>query len=605
MSNLKPKPLASHQLLACIVEVEKELSGFSVAELSTLDAQIVKNAFDDFKCILQSKIAGHKSESTQPLLKAPLGEKDSHNLGQQEMKPETLIAHVSHDLRTPLNGIIGFTDLLDETPLNEVQQGHVKAIRSASHHLLEVINELLAYSRLSSGKEKLAMIDFNLEGILQNVTFLCNTLILNKKVSIALEIDPNIPAVLQGDPSKLSQILLNLLGNAIKFVNEGTIHVNVQWMHQKDGIHWLAFEVKDTGIGIATDQLQNIFNAFSQAEENTFEKYGGYGLGLHIVHQLITQLRGKIAVRSTLGVGTTFTFQLPFAKAKKALIHAQEQQKEIATNAHLNTVKGMRILVFEDNILNQRLIAERLKSWGCKVHITDQLNYGLTVLKNSSIDLILMDLRMPEMDGFEVTRRIKECGISGASEIPIIALSADFSGNDKARCGAVGINDFILKPYSAPQLVSKIAHLKRISAQQKGVSKSKNAIPRNTQQGKERIHLRPLLAECMGQIDLMEELIKLFQQNVLEFIEKTKNHLEKKDFKGIEFAAHKMKPGLLMMQLNGLHQKMIAIHQNAKEKTDISGIALLYQEFVAAYPIAENAIHFEIERLKNERNSQQ
>lgn len=593
-------PLKSHELLSKLNQLEIQLNSFSLEELSVSEAQLLKKSFIDFKGLLELKLKGKllpvTKQSKDKIQETPKKDGQVKTSTNSTNEAELLIAHVSHDLRTPLNGIIGFTDLLKESKLDMDQMSHVNAITSASRHLLDVINELLEFSKLSSGKETFEMVDFNFHNLVQDVKYLCNTLVVNKKVLVKTALDPRIPSILKGDPSKLSQILLNLVGNAIKFVEKGTVTVSVELLGSKGQAHWLECRVKDTGIGIAEENLKHIFESFRQAEQNTYATYGGYGLGLSIVKQIVNQLGGDIHVNSTLGIGTTFTFHLPFEEGNTSAALERESAGPMGTMHQKELVKNMRILVFEDNTLNQRLIEERLRSWGCKVHITDNPNYGLTILKNSRVDLILMDLRMPIMDGFEVTRTIKNSTIPDASEIPIIAVTADFKLNDKKKCDAVGINDVILKPYNHQELLSKLIKykMKREQSDTKSLS-----VPNDQDNGSlGSSNLTTLLDECMGQVGLLEELVQLFKQNTLEFIGKAKICLLNKDYEGLVFASHKMKPGLAMMHLEVPLETMGQLHTYAKEGKDMEKIALLYQAFVDQYQAIEKLIDQEVEKFK-------
>ncbi len=597
--------MKSQNLLSLVSRLENELGGFSFEELTAEEASNLKSAFTSFKESLERKV------NRQAVSTLSLGNEEQINEGsfptkkkqlknRSNSKEGALIATVSHELRTPLNGILGFSGLLKESNLNTEQLEYVDAIQSASRNLLDIINELMEFSKLSLGMEKFEQVDFNVRGIIKDVLYLCNTLILNKKVSIRVNLDAKIPDVLIGDPSKLSQILLNLIGNSIKFVETGEIVLSVKLIRKSNGI-WLEFIVTDTGIGIAEENLKHIFESFRQAEPNTHLKYGGSGLGLSIVKQLIEKLEGDITVSSKVGVGTSFKFILPY-KVGNALNLQRGTNNNKYEYTDKELVKNLRVLVFEDNLLNQRLIEQRLKSWGCVRHITDNPLYGLTILDNHQIDIILMDLRMPGMSGYEVTQRIRNSKSDHIKQIPIIALTADFTVQDKEQGDLIGINDYILKPYTPDELLSKLVKNKR--GEQitfNGSSKVQNSsITSNSQNGI--VNMKAILAECMGEIGLLEELVQLFKQNAYEFIGKTKIHLKDNDFNGIEFAAHKIKSGIAMIQAHTLHSIMVQIHKCARDERDITKLKSLYADFILEYPKVENAILAEVEKLKNESN---
>lgn len=511
---------------------------------------------------------------------------------------ELLVAKVSHEIRTPLNGIIGFSDLLMESKLSKEQEQHVSAIQSASYNLMDIINELLEYSKLSAGLEHFESVNFNFYSLVRDVMYLCNTLITEKEVKLEVDMDTKIPEMLVGDPSKLTQILLNLIGNAIKFVNKGDIHIKINLLNQNNKDIVLDFSIIDSGIGISKDHLEHIFDPFRQAEFDTFKKYGGSGLGLSIVKQIIDNLKGNIQVNSKLGVGTTFNFQLPYSCGTN-VSKEKNQQYQANINNRKDLVKGMQILVFEDNTLNQKLIEKRLKSWDCVVYITDNAQYGLNILENNKIDLVLMDLRMPVMDGFEVTRRIRSSKNAYVSQIPVIALTADFSIKDKEQCQNNGINDYILKPYSPDELLLKLTTNR---AEMKIMDKMENNFENQSSELKKeqtpKIDLDTILKECMGEVELLEELVSLYKQNALEFIGNVKHHLKLEDYENIQFAAHKMKSGLAMMQTFSLHSIVVQMHKTCVSDKDIKFLEFLYNCFLEEYPVVINAIEMEMKKLK-------
>ena len=281
------------------------------------------------------------------------------------------------------------------------------------------------------------------------------------------------------------------------------------------------------------------------------------------------------------------------------MLNETEQEKKVTNTNRKDQVKGMQILVFEDNLLNQKLIEQRLKSWGCLVHVTDDAKYGLNILENNNIDLVFMDLRMPIMNGFEVTRKIRSSRNTYVSQIPIIALTADFSIKDKEQCRDNGINDYILKPYSPDELLMKLTS-NRAEMKMNDMIASRIGDPSREIINDEtpKIDLKIILEECMGELDLLEELISLYKQNAFEFIGKVKHYLKLKDFKNIQFAAHKIKSGLAMMQTFSLHSIVDQIHKTCNTDKDLKYLEFLYNCFLEEYPVVVNAIEIELKKLK-------
>ena len=586
-------------LLSQLTRLEHTLNDFSYEELTAAEASRLKKSFQVFRIRLENKIftpSNSYSEADTDLQE----EQTADNSKEKDTQPpgvDKLVAKVSHEIRTPLNGIIGFTDLLKEDKLTKKQLERVNAIQTASYTLMEIINELLEYSKLSAGLEQFESVDFNLHSLVDNVMYLCNTLVTDKHIELITTIDDDISKGLVGDPSKLSQILLNLVGNAVKFVERGSIKLSIALKKQIGDQLYLEFTIADTGIGISENNLEHIFDSYKQAEYDTQAKYGGTGLGLSIVKQIIDNLGGDISVSSKLGEGTTFRFMLPFTKGSIENIVKPSTANSITAEA-LEAVKGMYILVFEDNTINQRLIVQRLNSWNCKSYVTDNALYGLNLLETNQIDLVLMDLKMPNRNGFEVTQLIRNSKIESVRQIPIIAVSADFSYQDRENCKLNKINDFILKPFSPDELLTKL--VKNKNSMKKTLKYESQAInPKATvYSDATKINLSLILEDCLGQMDLLEELILLYKQNALEFIGVVKLNLNNEDLDEIAFAAHKIKSGLAMMQSKSLHTIAEQMQKLCKTNGDRKHLNFLYNCFVEEYPLVEKAIDEQIKALK-------
>lgn len=587
--------MKAKDLLSQLSRMEHLLHDFSYEELTADEATELQNTFKTFKKNLENKVFQPSASNTftsSNELSEETGLPKNPDLESNDSSMH--IARVSHEIRTPLNGIIGFTELLrEDDELNPRQLEQVSAIQKASYSLMEIINELLEYSKLTSGKENFEAIDFNFRNVVGDVVYLCNTLVSEKDVKLNVSIAKNIPDVLFGDPSKLSQVLLNLIGNAIKFVVKGSIDVVVRAKKTKNNGTLLKFTIADTGIGISEENLKHIFESFKQADATTQIKYGGSGLGLTIVKHIIEQLGGNIKVTSELGVGTSFEFSMPYEIGDvKNLVIINDIHFEISEK-QIDVVRDMQILIFEDNILNQKLIDQRLKSWGCKTYITDDPEHGLNILSNHKIDLVLMDLKMPGMNGFEITELIRSFEKPGAQSIPIIALSADFSVQDKEKCDTCGIDDFIMKPYSSEVLLQKLIECKE------NINSSRSNNLDSIDNEVELINLSELLEECMGQLEILEELIGLFKQNALEFIGTVRVHLMNSDSEQIGFSAHKIKSGLKMLQSTSLLDIVEQIQECCHLDGDMKHLQFLYDSFLVEYPKSEDAIDSALDELRN------
>lgn len=581
----------STDLLGQLSQLERSVGEFSFEELSADEAKALKKSFNTFKSSLESKIYSPSQNNT-------ISEKaESVVVDKQEVSQKQFITHVSHEIRTPLNSIIGYANLLKEEELTSNQHRKVEAIQFASNTLLKLINEVLDYSKISSGNTSFESIDFKLHGLLNDVMFLCETLLVDSQVELIIDIDENVPKIMKGDPSKLSQVLLNLVGNSIKFVNQGFIKLGVFVKEVNDNDYVLEFSITDTGIGISKEKINSIFERYSQAEKDTYIKYGGTGLGLSITKEIIEKQNGEINISSVVGKGTTVSFTLPFSKGDLKSLPI-EQEKNLDVEEAKKLLKGAEIMVFEDNLMNQHLILEQLTKWGCNVHTNVTLEKGLTILAAKNIDLILMDLKMPNLNGFEVSKAIRSNENAFIRNTPIVAFSADFTEQDGKDCESIGINDFLLKPYTLNDLMSIILKNKRKNklTEEFGPILQKQMIePKETTV----VDLNSLLDDCFGELEMLNELIKLFKTNVLEFIGNVTIHIKTDNLVEIAFSAHKLKASFAMLKANGMRNLIVELEANCKAN-EPSKVKELYELFLNDYPLLENNLNIDLERLNKQ-----
>ena len=591
--------MKSNELLSYISDLESKLNSFSFEELTSDEAVRLKNSFQAFKEKIEAKTQKKERVDSVRRVKSLSGNLKKRKKAVTTSNEEQLIARVSHEIRTPLNGIVGFTELLSESSLTEDQSSHVQAIKGASNTLLNLINELLEYSKLTSGTAYFESVDFNFHNIVNDVCYLCETLIVNPKIDFNVTYSEAIPENLIGDPSKLSQVLLNLIGNAIKFVEVGSIHLTIDVVKKSKSKVILDFSVTDTGIGIAADKLTTIFDYYKQASDDTQKNYGGTGLGLSIVKHIIASLNGEISVASELGVGTTFNFSLPYEIGQpKDFVSNVLVDEEILEQER--QVGKLNILVFEDNTMNQKLIQNRLNNWGCSNFITDDLTEGVAILEHYKIDVILMDLRMPVTSGYIVAKVIREHQNDRIKNLPIIALTADFSIKDKNLCAATGINDYLLKPFDSKVLLQKITKNTN-TFNQIDPMKSPQVISKINAVESCNVNLSDVIDDCLGEVEMLEELVMLFKQNIVEFIGKTKVDLKNADIKGVQFNTHKIKAGLRIMRTDGLLRIAEQMHKVCLDDQDFKYLNFLFDCFVKEYPVIESEIATAIAAFKKDK----
>jgi PAS domain S-box-containing protein len=363
---------------------------------------------------------------------------------------EQFLANMSHEIRTPMNGIQGMTRLLLETHLSDEQKRFTNIINRSLNNLVVIVNNVLDFSNLKAGKLTLDSFAFDVSENMEELKKHFEHALGNKKLTFTVTLQPDTPRYVKGDAFRLKQILTNLVGNAIKFTSEGSINLDISVKEQNDTLSLLSFVLRDTGMGIAKDKLETIFESFAQGDKKIASGYGGAGLGLTISKGLIELQGGHITAASVEGKGATFTFDIPFGRA---------HSKEVAASQidFASKLAGKRILVVEDNIVNQRLIDFVLKKMNISADIADNGQLAIEKCRqNLPYDLIIMDLQMPVMDGYETTIYLRE---KMGLQTPIIAMTATALKEDQERSARVGMNDFMVKPFDFNDLYARMIRL--------------------------------------------------------------------------------------------------------------------------------------------------
>ncbi|MBU6341535.1 MAG: response regulator, partial [Bacteroidetes bacterium] len=356
---------------------------------------------------------------------------------------------MSHEIRTPLNAIVGLVYLMKQEDNTPVMMENLETLQFAADNLYVLINDLLDFSKIEAGKVELEMTDFNFKQLVLNIQKSYLPKAEEKGNKIFLEADEQVPDLLVGDPLRLSQVITNLVSNAVKFTDNGNIYLRYHLRERKDNQVFIELSVQDTGIGIAPEHQEKIFELFTQASSVTTRKFGGTGLGLVITRRLLQLYHSDIQLESQPGLGSRFFFTIGLDVSQNSV-----PAKEAAViNAETSPLEGVRLLMVEDFIINIKVASKFFARWKIAFDIAENGLLGVELARNNTYDLILMDIQMPEMDGYTATQKIREFN----KEIPIIALTASATVNDKMRSNEVGMNDYIPKPFNPNELYSKIA----------------------------------------------------------------------------------------------------------------------------------------------------
>ncbi|HEX8549596.1 MAG TPA: PAS domain S-box protein, partial [Cytophagaceae bacterium] len=504
------------------------------------------------------------------LIEARSRAEEATTIAEEAVKTkQQFLSNMSHEIRTPMNAIIGFTKVVSKTDLTEKQREYIDAIKISGDAMIVLINDILDLAKVDAGRMTFESTPFKLSSTISSMLNIFEAKFLEKNIKLVKEYDKNIPEVLLGDPMRLNQVILNLVSNAIKFTSKGKITVAVKITKEDaDGVI-IEFSITDTGIGIPENKLETIFDNFQQASSGTSRLYGGTGLGLAIVKNLIEPQGGVIKVESKVGKGSTFSFTLPFSKTQAKV--------DIETDTSLELdkeIKNVKILVVEDIALNQLLMQTLLEDFGFEMEIAANGKIATEKLAVNTYDIILMDLQMPVMNGFEATQHIRKVM---KLELPIIALTADVTTMDVEKCKAVGMNDYISKPIDEKILYRKIIKYLKIADPKKVSVKqiSADSVPKKT------INLAYLQKLTKNNSARMNEMIGIYLQETPQLVCNMKDAIDKKDWELLKKIAHSIIPSFSTMGIDGKFERI------AKQ---MQGIAACLMEEKSEKVISENAV---------------
>ncbi|MEL7531123.1 MAG: ATP-binding protein, partial [Bacteroidota bacterium] len=486
---------------------------------------------------------------------------------------EEFLANMSHEIRTPMNALIGFSEQLAQTPLRASQTSLLQPIRNSAHYLLALINDILDYSKLESGKFKLESTTFQPLALLNEVLQTLQPLAQKKGITLKGEGFDRLPLALKGDPLRLRQMLFNLLGNAIKFTEEGSVRLQAETIKEDGKSIELKFAIIDTGIGIPEDQLKKVFQNFVQADSGTTRRFGGTGLGLSITQKLAKLHQGAVDIDSQLGQGTTVSLVLPYQIGREEDVPQKPQHIQLKPQQ----LRDKRILVADDEAYNRELIALILDKWGVKAEIVNDGKAALAKIKDQAYDIILMDLRMPELDGIGVTQETRKLGI----DTPILALTATSTEEEITQALGAGMNGHLLKPFQEADLLATITHLlglpmdveiEKVPPTPENQTELEASIPEDQFS---LVHLEKLTNHNP---QALERMLQLFLGAASENISGLEQAIAQKDWDSISMRAHKLVPPCRHLGLEGLVSQLKAIENQADRQEDWDDLVVALTE---------------------------
>lgn len=503
---------------------------------------------------------------------------------------ESFLANMSHEIRTPMNAINGMCNLIAKGDLDSKQKQYLSAVKKSAENLLVIINDILDFSKIEAGKLELETIEFSLREVINQVVKIQTIKASEKSLLLYHYIDPKLPEVVWGDPYRLNQILLNLISNAIKFTLEGSISLNCKVIEIHDNLYTIAIEIRDTGIGIEEDKLESIFETFTQVDSSITRKFGGTGLGLAITQQLVhLHSGGKISVQSQKGAGTTFVIHLDYPKGTKIQLNNNKKRLE-QKNMHTD-LKGIKVLVAEDNEFNTLLVLSILEEWGINTKTVVNGLLAIDALKSEHFDLILMDVQMPEMGGFEASQIIRT---EMNSNIPIIALTANALKGDDLKCLDAGMDDYVSKPFEPEDLRTKI--IKYTNNNKEKMKQNKNKENLIEFKNKLSYSLDKLSKMSNGNKEFLAKMISLFVEKTPPLIEALMTSAQNNNWEHVSQIAHQLKPSFDTFDCGELLK--ILINLELFYKNDVKDSKRIENDLL----LLDNGTKWLIEKLKKENN---
>lgn len=543
----------------------------------------------------ESYIIGFAQDITERL-QSETELKAAKNAAEESAKAkEMFLANMSHEIRTPMNGIVGLTNLLLKSQLTEKQREYTSSVKQSAENLLVIINDILDFSKIQAGKLELNKKPFSLTTLFYNLQRSFKADAQLKQLELQINIDDNIHPTLISDEIRINQVLSNLISNAVKFTDSGRIEITAQLIEETAEACRLRISVKDTGIGIAEEKLDKIFNSFTQADSDISRQYGGTGLGLSIVKSLLDLFGSTIKVESKVGTGSIFYFEINLEKCDNLLIETENKEEEYS-----GQLGGVRILMAEDNKVNQLFASELLQDWGVSLDIADNGRQAVVMAENNEYDVILMDIQMPEMSGLDATKHIRTQFPNPKSEMVIIAMTANAMKGNEAIYNDAGMNDVIFKPYQAKELFQTIKRhlpdgnikstLKNSRIRQGDNKTTTSDIPATNEPILSYANMNVLKAFSRGKDSFILKMLNVLIESVPTSAMELQKALDNNEWTIVAKAAHKLIPNMNMIGNPQLEQEMKWIEEQAGNSSEQLNIRMIWEKSFKTLQLAINEL---------------